>query len=246
MYRFLLRPKWIVFHIAIAAATIGMLYLATWQFGKYQARNDFKSMVRTREQAEPRPIQPLLAAGKTPSDLEWFRLTATGSYLADRQLRQINVSQGGVVGANVITAFQVDGGPILIINRGFVADGQPIPDPVSGSVVVGGRARLSQARRTGELSDNGSADNDEIRRIDLAVVQQRLGQDVAPVYLDLIASKPAQGSSPIPIPAPALDSGPPHLSYTFQWVIFSLCAIVGWVFAVRRSARNRLRPPEST
>ena len=240
MYRFLLRPKWIMFHIAIATAAIAMLYLAAWQFGKYQDRNDFRSMVAAREAAEPQPLQPLLAAKQQPSAIEWFRVTATGRYLTDRQLREINVSQGGVVGANIVTAFQVDGGPLLVVNRGFLGDAQPVPQPLAGPIVIGGRARTFETRRTGELSDDGSSDNDEIRRIDLAVVQQRFGHDVAPVYIDLIASKPAQGPSPVPVPAPSLEGGPPHLSYTFQWIIFSICALAGWVFAVRRSARNRL------
>src|SRR4051812_1678921 len=38
MYRFLLRPKWIVFHIAVFAAAIGMLGLARWQWNKHLDR----------------------------------------------------------------------------------------------------------------------------------------------------------------------------------------------------------------
>jgi len=40
----------------------------------------------------------------------------------------------------------------------------------------------------------------------------------------------------VPVLAPELTSGS-HLSYAVQWFIFSLCAVVGWVFAVRKSAR---------
>ena len=31
----------------------------------------------------------------------------------------------------------------------------------------------------------------------------------------------------------------PHLSYAVQWFIFSACVPVGWVLAVRKSARAR-------
>jgi cytochrome oxidase assembly protein ShyY1 len=37
----------------------------------------------------------------------------------------------------------------------------------------------------------------------------------------------------------------PHLSYAVQWFIFALCAVVGWVLAVRRSIathRKQLAP----
>jgi cytochrome oxidase assembly protein ShyY1 len=59
------------------------------------------------------------------------------------------------------------------------------------------------------------------------------------VYLDLVASDPPSPTPPEPVPPPDLSGGPPHLSYTFQWLIFSLCAAAGWVFAVRRSVRTR-------
>ena len=243
MYRFLLRPKWVVFHVAIVALIVGMMSAAAWQFSKYQARNDFKAVVAERKTAEPEPLIGLLQQNLQPSDIEWRRLTASGSYVPGRQLREINVSLAGKVGVNVLTPFQIDNGPIVLVNRGFTVDEQAIPEAPSGNVIIGGTARTSRQRRTGELSDNGSTDNDEVRRIDLAVIEQRLGTAVAPIYLDLIASKPPQDDTLAPIPPPDLGSGPPHLSYTFQWIIFSLCAAGGWVFAVRKSARNRLDAP---
>jgi hypothetical protein len=40
-----------------------------------------------------------------------------------------------------------------------------------------------------------------------------------------------------PIPNPQLTGGP-HLSYTAQWSLFSVAVAVGWVLAVRHSART--------
>ncbi len=58
------------------------------------------------------------------------------------------------------------------------------------------------------------------------------------MYLQLLQSQPAEGKYPANVAPPVLDDGP-HLSYTIQWFIFSICAIVGWVLAVRRSAATR-------
>ena len=66
-----------------------------------------------------------------------------------------------------------------------------------------------------------------------------------PVYLDLLESSPAEADGMTPIAFPDLDGGPPHLSYTIQWFIFSIAVIVGWVLAVRKSVNERSgKPPK--
>ena len=240
MYRFLFRPKWIVFHVAVFAAAIGMLGLARWQWNKHLDRDAFVAKVHDRAEAEPAELVPLLQS-KSATEIEYYRVTATGSYLTTGQLTEINRTQDGVNGANVLTPFQIDGGPIVIINRGFVADGLDVPAPPVGTLLVGGTARTSEVRKTGELTDNSDGATTQVRRIDLPLISKLVGLDVAPVYIDFIASKPASGSPPIPVPKPDLSGGPPHVSYTVQWCIFSICAIVGWVFAIRRSLRSRRR-----
>ena len=240
MYRFLLRPKWIVFHVAVFAAAIGMLGLARWQWNKHLDRDAFVAKVHAREDAEPLDLAPLLQT-KSAADIEYYRVTATGTYLTTGQLTEINRTQDGVNGVNVLTPFQIDDGPVVIVNRGFVADGTDVPPPPVGTLLVGGTARTSEVRKTGELTDNSDGATTQVRRIDLPLISKTLGIDVAPVYIDFIASKPPTESPPIPVPAPNLSGGPPHVSYTMQWIVFSICAIVGWVFAIRRSLRTRRR-----
>ena len=45
-----------------------------------------------------------------------------------------------------------------------------------------------------------------------------------------------------PIPYPTLDDGP-HLSYAIQWFAFTICVAVGWVLAIRKSAREKAGLP---
>jgi len=238
MYRFLFRPKWILFHVAVIAAVVGMLSLARWQWNKHLDRDAFAAKVHARQDAEPTELAPLMAS-KSAADIEYFRVTATGEYLRTGQLTEINVTQGSVNGVNVITPFQVDGGPVVIVNRGFVPDGTSVPPPPDGTFLIGGTARTSEHRHTGEISDSTDSANTQVRRVDLVVIAKILGRTVSPVYIDLIGSKPTAPSPPTPVPAPNLSGGPPHVSYTVQWIIFSIAAIVGWVLAVRRSVRTR-------
>lgn len=239
MYRFLLRPKWLLLHVVILISVVGMVLLARWQWNKHIARDDFVSMVEAREKADPKELAPLLASGIPASDIEWYRVTATGSYLANGELQQINRTQNGVNGVNVLTPFQIDNGPVIIVNRGFVPTGITVTASPRGTLKIGGTARTSQIRNTGELTDDASATNSEVRRVDLVFIAQHIDTKIAPVYLDFIASQPASASPPVPVPPPNLGSGPPHVSYTVQWLFFSLCAIAGWIFAVRRSMKTQ-------
>lgn len=239
MYRFLLRPKWLLFHVAILASVVLMLSAARWQWNKHIARDAFVAAVQEREAADPKELASMLAANMPASSIEWYRVTATGRYLSEGEQLQLNRTQNSVNGVNVLTPFQIDDGPILLVNRGFVPDGIAVTPAPSETLVVGGTARTSQRRKTGELTDNESADTAEVRRVDLDLIAKRLNVSLAPVYIDFIASKPASASPPVPVPPPNLTSGPPHVSYTGQWIFFSLCAIAGWVFAVRRSAKSR-------
>jgi cytochrome oxidase assembly protein ShyY1 len=238
MYRFLFRPKWILFHIVVLSSAIGMLGLARWQWNKHVERDAFTSELHQREQATPAELAPLLAT-KAPADIEYYTVSARGSYMATTQFSEINQVVDGHNGFNVLTPFQIDNGPIIIVNRGFVADGAKVPAAPSGHLAVGGLARTTEIRTTGQLTDNNDGAGNEVRRIDLPLLAKRLNATVAPVYITFSASDPASPIPPLPLPAPDLSGGPPHVSYTVQWCIFSLCALVGWVFAIRRSLRTR-------
>lgn len=239
MYRFLVRPKWLLFHLLVIAGIVSMVLLAKWQWTKYGARNDFVAKVHAREAATPTELASRLNAGESAADIEYSVVTASGSYLPDAQFVEINQAQGADTGVDVLTAFQITGGPIVIVNRGFVNDGTPVPLPPTGTLTIGGTARTTQVRKTGELTDNNNGSKTEVRRVDLNVISSRLGEPVAPVYIDFIASKPPAATPPYPVPKPDLSGGPPHFSYTIQWCIFSVCVAVGWVLAVRRSVRTR-------
>ena len=131
-------------------------------------------------------------------------------------------------------------GSVLIVNRGFV--------PGTDAVPAG--ARRATVKLIGQLRRERDAAGSASRRTRPASCSPRctastspswppqFGGDVEPMYLQLLQSEPAEGQYPANVAPPVLDDGP-HLSYTIQWFIFSICAIVGWVLAVRRSAATR-------
>lgn len=243
MYRSLLRPKWLVFHLLVFGAVAAMVWLGFWQLRRLDERKTFNQLVAAQLDRPPVPLTDLLAQARDdPTSVEWRQVIVSGTYLAD-QIVWFNRSQDGVAGDNILAGLVVDpaaGGDesTVVVNRGFVPLGTDAPAPPNFHVEILARVRVPQEHRRGELTDasDGTAPITEVRRIDLARLSPQLPGEVAPVYLDLIDSIPALGpGDPAPIPAPTLDEGP-HLSYAVQWFIFATSALVGWALAIRRSA----------
>jgi cytochrome oxidase assembly protein ShyY1 len=109
-------------------------------------------------------------------------------------------------------------------------------------VEIVGFVRPSEVRDRGGLTDADTGEPlTEIRRIDIPRLAEQFPGSVAPVFVQLIASQPEIGpGDPSPVVLPELDNGP-HLSYAIQWFIFSVCVVIGWVLAVRRSLAVRAR-----
>jgi cytochrome oxidase assembly protein ShyY1 len=243
MYGFLLRPKWIAFHVLVFGSIALMIWLAFWQLDRLDQRQAFNDLVTEQIEQPPAPLEDLLAeAGTDSGSIEWRQAIVEGTYLPD-QVVWFNRSQDGIAGDNVLGALVTDDDITVIVNRGFVALGDEVPAAPSVETEVLARVRVPQSRQRGELTDatNADAPITEVRRIDLDQLAAQLPGDVAPVYLDLIDAIPAPGpEDPLPVPAPSLDEGP-HLSYAAQWFIFAMCVLAGWVLAVSRSIRSRRR-----
>ncbi|MGI9645911.1 MAG: SURF1 family cytochrome oxidase biogenesis protein [Ilumatobacteraceae bacterium] len=247
MYGFLLRPRWLAFHLLVIVAVVVMVNLAFWQLRRLDERHLFNDTVVVRIDAEPVPIGELLAEpGFDPDGAEWRPVLLEGTYLPD-QLLVFNRSQDGRAGDNALTPLQLDeSGLIVLVNRGFIPLGAETPPPPETAVEVLGRARPSEQCERGGLTDADDGPLTEVRRVEIDRIAAQLDGDVAPMYVDLVAQEPAVGpGDPTPVPRPDVSSGP-HLSYAIQWFIFSICVAVGWVLAVRRSIGKRRTPPAVT
>lgn len=249
MYRFLLRPRWLAFHLVVIIGIVAMINFAFWQLDRLDQRRLFNAEVTARSELAVAPVEQLVPAsddtsggqvGAVPVDeLEWRAASARGVYRPDEQFLVVNRSQNGRAGYNVVTPMTLPDGRILVVNRGFVPLGFDPPEPPSGEVVVGGVLRPSEQRRTGQLSDPADGVLLEVQRIDLDRLAAQLDGPALPVYLDLRESVPPEEPAyPDPVIRPDLSEGP-HLSYAVQWFIFAASVVVGWVLAVRWSVTRR-------
>jgi cytochrome oxidase assembly protein ShyY1 len=245
MYRFLLRPKWIGFHLLVLGAMVAMVNLGFWQLRRLDEREAFNAVVEARYDAAPRAIDDVLTPGADPADLEWTPVTVTGTYRPDETIRIVNRSQNGFAGDNIVVPLALADGRLLLVNRGFLPLGLDLPPAPEGEVEVVGRLRPSQERRTGQLTDAATGDLAEAQRVDIERLTPQLGGEVLPMYVDRYDSTPAEPVDLEPVVKPDLSEGP-HLGYAVQWFIFTVAVGVGWVLAVRKSMRTRRRLTEAT
>ena len=240
MYRFLLRPKWILFHVLCVALVVTMVNLALWQIRRLHEREGFNQAVRNHSDQPVAPLDDVLTAGVAPGAVEWRRVTVAGTYLTANEVVVENLSQNGQAGRNVVDPLRLADGSVLLVNRGFVPGTEQVPPAPGGTVTLVGQLRRSEVRGIGQPSDATGVTLTQVRRIDIPLLAAQLGAGapVQPMYLQLLTSTPPEGKYPANVAQPVLDNGP-HLSYTIQWFVFSVCVIVGWVLAVRRSIGTR-------
>jgi cytochrome oxidase assembly protein ShyY1 len=240
MYRFLLKPKWIAFHLVCALAIVGMVWLSFWQLRRLHQHDQFVAEVRRRTELVITPLEQLAEGGTlSPTATEWRRVSVSGTWLTEPTFEVVNVSQSGQSGHDAVAGLQLADGSVLVVNRGFAAGTTALPTLPSGTVRLTGRLRTSQSAGALQGTDNGAQRLTQIRRVDLAALSpQFAGRTVQSVYLDQLSSDPSEPSL-TPVVFPDLNGGPPHLSYAVQWIIFSLSVLAGWALAVRKSVHSR-------
>ena len=185
----------------------------------------------------PRPLEEILDSGLPLEDLEWLPAIAKGTFLAEESVTIVNVSQFGQAGFDPVTPLRLADSRLVLVNRGFLPLSAATPPPPEGEVTIVGRIRLSAERRTGAVTDPTEGELKEVQRIDIDRLAPQLDGEVVPVYLELLTSEPSDDPSLSRIAEPEFTLGP-HLSYTVQWIVFSLFVLVGWGFVVRRELRK--------
>lgn len=242
-YGFLVRPKWIAFHLLVVVLVIVMINLGFWQLRRLDQRRHFNTEVRTSIEQPVVAFDVVRTGLANPSTIEWRRVQVSGTYVPGHQFLVVNRSQNGDTGRNVVDALKTDDGSLLLINRGFVPISQGLPPLPTGTVSVIGRLRVSEHRTTGQPEDQSVSGLSEIHRVDIGVLAKQFDSKVLPMYVEQLESTPTDAKTLQPITAPDTSDEGPHLSYTIQWFIFSACVLVGWVLAVRRSLAARSGKP---
>jgi len=239
---FLLRPGWIALAIVVIAFTyLCFSVLAPWQLGKNTKTSRENDQIQHSLTSDPVALTTLLPQQDSSApDGQWRRVTATGHYLPDKQVvARLRVAEGDQA-MEVLVPFVVDGGPTVLVDRGYVrplpgSRVPPLPPTPRDTVTLTARLRDSE----GPVLDKQSFVSDGVRQvysISTSQIAALIGTPLTGSYLQLVDNQPG-GLGVIALPH--LDAGP-FLSYGIQWITFGVVApiLLGYfVFAEMRARR---------
>lgn len=237
VYRFLLTPRWLVASLLALAVTTIFLGLGRWQLSR-RAED-----LAARTELEARMAMPPLTLKEVGDPAEAVNrvLEVSGTYDPSRQLALGLRSRNEIQGQEVLTPLRMADGSAVLVNRGWVTTGTPLPLPPAGEVAVSGYIRQGEA--PGGLGPNnpGSGTLTVAYRMDLGRLGQQLPYPLLPFYIALQTQDPSPvASDPVPLPAPAGGRRPPHLAYAIQWFAFAAIVAVGYPLLVRASRRHSI------
>jgi surfeit locus 1 family protein len=257
VYRFALKPGWILSHLFVGSCVVAMIWAGFWQLSRLDERRAANAAVLAAQDLPTAPLAEVLPAGVASTDDEVaaarFRtVTVTGTYRPEDEVLIRNRSYEGAPGYWVLTPLVQADGTAVAVNRGWVPFAvQPEGPwdrfaPPTGTVTVTGLVREPQVRSTGGIvsspQDPGEGRLRTLSRVDVGRLAQQVTSPLIPAYVDLRVQEPAQpDQTPTPVPAPELSEGP-HLGYAGQWFIFATLTTVVYVLMLRRVARNRAAP----
>ncbi|NUP46044.1 MAG: SURF1 family protein [Catenulispora sp.] len=250
MYRFVFSWRWIRLHVLVWLILIpAFISLGMWQRGRYHERKAENAVIKTAMDAAPVPIEGVDAVGAAvPRTSRWKQVTLVGVYDPGHQFLARNHQVNGNPGFWVVTPLTLSDGTSVLVNRGWIptvsTDQQQspaIPAPPAGQVAITGRLQQSETKgNTGIRDVTSGLPAGQISLVNAESLAAKTGLTLRGGYAEVIASKPADSAQITPIDKPSLDEGP-YLSYWFQWWLFCLIAVGGWLTIIRREAQHRVR-----
>lgn len=204
---------------ALLAAAIIPLFIALglWQL----SRADEKRQINARwEEQRQQPARPLEALPLDPVALAYRPVSLRGEFLSDRDFLLDNRIRQGRYGVEVLSPLRLEGGTLVLVNRGWLAgdpyrQNLPSVPVVSGPLALEGYVYVSpgQSYTLGEVVA-GSGWPRLVQAIDMPALSGVLGEDLWPYSVRLAADSPAallaEWSIVNVVPAK-------HQGYAVQW-----------------------------
>lgn len=239
---FLLRPGWLALALVVVAFTyLCFTVLAPWQLGKNAKTSRENQQIRYSLDTPPVPLKTLLpqqdsSAPDAVAPGDGNRTVPSGRAGAGPTARG-----GGDQAFEVLAPFVVDGGPTVLVDRGYVrpqvgSHVPPIPRLPVQTVTITARLRDSEPSVAGK--DPFVRDGfQQVYSINTGQVAALTGVQLAGSYLQLIEDQPG-GLGVLGVPH--LDPGP-FLSYGIQWISFGILAPIGLGYFAYAEIRARRR-----
>ncbi len=223
--------------------------LGVWQLSRLDGKHRTNIDLRHNAKAAPVPVADLLrpasaAPGPGRVDVQFRRVTATGTYDGAHQSLLRNQTVNGVTGYLVMTPLRTGDATLLVV-RGFVtgpSGSVSAPAAPPGHVAITGRVWPTESK-----PDRGAGlPRGQVESINAVDQAKRLDTRVLNGYAELLDGQPG-GAGLTTIPPPDLSNpagGAPelqHLAYVIQWFLFAALALAAPVIMARAEAGHSTR-----
>lgn len=239
------RKRIIATALAVLCSLAILLSLGTWQVERLHWKEGLIAKIAERRDATPVPLADIEAAQRAGEDMEFRRVTLSGTFDHTWE-RHFFATHQGQSGFYVYTPLTLENGRILFVNRGFVP--YEMKDPakrregqVSGVVTLTGHAREKLDAKPSSLVPENDISKNIFYWKDIVAMTSSAGLDparVLPFFVDVDATVKNPGGFPVG-GVTQFDLPNNHLQYAVTWYGLAL-ALAGVVFAMwlkgRRSA----------
>lgn len=250
MYRFALRPRWLLSHVLVAALVMGMIGLGLWQLGRLDDRRDRNALIEQRTDEPAAPLEAVIGiddGGSAADGVRFRRIEVSGTYEDGSDVLVRNRTFDGQPGSWLLATLRLEDGSAVVVSRGWVpVTGEQDPPTESlapdGPVRVEGVVEVTQERGRFGSTDPAEGTLRRVARVDVERLAEQIDGPTYPVWVQATTERPDPGDLPVPVEPPELDEGP-HFSYAMQWFTFTLIALIGYPLVLRRVARQVDGPP---
>ncbi|GAA3729180.1 SURF1 family protein [Spinactinospora alkalitolerans] len=234
----------LAFHALVVLVVPSFIALGFWQYGRWEDKAAAVALQEANLSSDAVPVQELTSVGgDVDSEDRWRTVTATGTYDSEHELLVRNRDGSRGVGLYVITPLVTGDGTAVLVNRGWVeqpptSTQQPeVPPAPAGEAAVTGRLQYSETPENTGIRERDGLPEGQIMIIDVDEIAAGLPYPVHGGFVELTEQDPPTDPAPEAVPAPETDTGM-NLSYAVQWWVFTVIAIVGWFFLIRRELRD--------
>lgn len=248
--RFLLRPGWIAFVVAVLAFVVTCYtLLAPWQFGRESQRDATQQAIDTANETPPVPFAELVpGAAVDPADV-WRQVSLTGEFVPGSDTLVRLRTLDGAPAFDVMAAMRLADGRLVAVDRGAVAADANLTPPSyppapTGTVTVEGRLRTNETDPNARppLVENGVR---QIYAMDSRAFAAATGTTPVTGVVTLAANTPGVLRA-IPVEVPSGTAPFTNFSYALQWLTFGAVALVALGIFIRLELLQRRGRRDST
>lgn len=237
--------RWALALLFVVLATLTCVRLGIWQLHRFEEKNARAEVIEQHYDAEPIPLDesPDFRRTTLAANDDYTVVKARGHYCTDPGcvLYVRNRVQGSSVGFWQLVPFETTEGKTLLVVRGWVETGQTDsvpasrPDVPEGELEVVARLRPSEPQLSDRPEVKGQLHS--VNAADVVAQAPSLTEVLEGAYGEVVSENGRAPEGLAAFSRPETSVGP-HLSYAFQWWIFSAFFVLGLVVSARRTLRD--------